>query len=219
MNILLVSQTWFIRSSGPRSSLRHPSCPTCQAYHSPTWQPSGSDFLAGAGDTSQTGWNRQTLIVQKNRCCKQAEPVEGRVDGSASCPHLRGGMSLGGGRGRRQGRRREVREGAWRPGGASERGIEKRGGRRGVEREIGRGEMVGRRWRVRAGRGEVHGRWRVSGGGVRLSERWVFIPRVLMPEWRFGLSRRENPAVRLQGVLGNVVGIIWREGQKNDGAQ
>lgn len=117
-------------------------------------------------------------------------------------------------RGGRRGGRREVREGVWRPGGARKRWIEKRGGRRGVEREIGWGEMVRRWWRVRAGRGEVHGRWRVcvSGGSVRLSERWVFIPRVLMPERGFGLSWWETPAVRLLWLLGNVVRIIWGGG-------
>lgn len=121
-------------------------------------------------------------------------------------------------RGRGRGRRGEVREGVWRPGGVRKRWVEKRGGRRGVEREIGWGEVVRRWWRVRAGRGEVHGRWRVrvSGGGVRLSEGWVFISRVVMPERRFGLSWWENPAVRLllQGLLGNVVRMIWREGGK-----
>lgn len=62
----------------------------------------------------------------------------------------------------------------------------------------------------------------MSAGSVRLSERRVFIPRVLVPERGFGLSWWENPAVRLlllQGVLGNVVRIIWEGGRKSDEAQ
>lgn len=116
------------------------------------------------------------------------------------------------------GGRREVRE-VWWPERTRERWVEERGRRRsgrGIEREVGWGERV-RRWRrVRAGRGEVHGSWWVcvSGWSVCLSECWVFSPRVLMPEWRSCMSWWETPVVitllLLQGVLGNVVRIVWR---------
>lgn len=87
--------------------------------------------------------------------------------------------------------------------------------------EVGRGEMV-RRWRrIRAGRGEVHGRgvrvsrWRVCvpGWSVSVSERWGFIPRVLVPEWRSCVSWWESHGIVLlrQGVLGNMGGLIWSE--------
>lgn len=117
-------------------------------------------------------------------------------------------------------RRREVREGdrVWRPEMRGERRIEVRGRRRrGVQREVGWREKV-RRWRVRAGRGEVHGRdmcvsrWWVcvSVWSGCVAERWVFIPGVLVPGWMSCVSWWETPDITLlvQGVLGNVGRII-----------
>lgn len=55
-------------------------------------------------------------------------------------------------------------------------------------------------------------------------ERWMFIPWVLVPEWRPCMSWWENPDVTLlllllllQDVLGNVVRIIWRETKADGG--
>lgn len=76
--------------------------------------------------------------------------------------------------------------------------------------------MRGRR--VGAGRGEVHGRdmgvsgwWEyVSGWSSCVAELWLFIPRVLVPEWSSCMSWWETSGITLlqQGVLGNVGRII-----------